>query len=299
MLSKMITVFTPTYNRAYILHKCYDSLCKQTCNRFEWLIVDDGSTDDTEIKVMEWIKEKKINIKYVKQNNSGKHIAHNRGVIECESEIFVCVDSDDFITNNAIEEIYNQWKYVEFDDNLAGIIALKGYSEEKPISSRIPNDILKSSIFNLYDKYRFKGDAMLVFKTSILKENLFPHIPGEKFMTEAVIYDKISRFYEMHLLDKVLYICEYLSDGYTSNISNVRKSNPQGHMLYLYQRICFANSFKDRCKAYSYYLSGCFEIKNIKYIKNLEHKYLIPLCIPKSIIIYLKPKIKRMLLKSS
>ena len=96
-MKKRMTVFTPTYNRAYILPKLYDSLCQQTVKSFEWLIVDDGSVDNTQELVEKWIEEKKIEIRYFKQANGGKQRAHNLGVEKSKEEIFVCVDSDDYV----------------------------------------------------------------------------------------------------------------------------------------------------------------------------------------------------------
>ena len=117
----MITVFTPTYNRAYILPRLYKSLLRQTNKQFEWIIVDDGSTDNTEEKVNNWIKENKIKIKYYKQENQGKMIAHNKGVEKSEGELFVCVDSDDYLTDNAIEIITKKWLKVRKINDCIGI----------------------------------------------------------------------------------------------------------------------------------------------------------------------------------
>ncbi|MBS6509121.1 MAG: glycosyltransferase family 2 protein [Paraclostridium bifermentans] len=297
MSNEVITVFTPTYNRGYIINKCYDSLCRQTNNNFEWLIVDDGSTDDTESIVNEWIKENKIKIRYVKQKNSGKYIAHNRGVLECNTGIFVCVDSDDYLTDDAIEKIYKQWKYVDTDEKLAGIIAGKGYSANDVVGTRMPKGINKCSMFDLYDKYKFKGDATMIFKTSVLKDNLFPEIEGENFITEAVIYDKISRTYDMYLYDEILYICVYLPDGYSKNIDKIHRNNPKGYLLFLSQRIEFAKNQEEKQKAYAYYIAGCMTIGQTGAIKELDDKSAVRKAMPRAFKIYIKPKIKRVLVK--
>lgn len=287
-----ITVFTPTYNRAYTLSKCYESLCSQDNKNFMWLIVDDGSTDDTELIVRQWITENKINIKYIKQRNNGKQAAHNTGVLACSTNIFVCVDSDDILTINSIQRIYDKWEEINKDEHVAGLIALKGYSASKPLKSEIPHQVQLCSIFDLYDKYKFKGDTMLVFKTEVLRENLFPSFDGEKFVTEAVIYDRISQKYKMYLLNEVLYLCEYLPDGYSANIKEVLKNNPKGYMYFLLQRIEFAKTFKAKYKASAYYIAGSWSINKRINFKKIENKFIMSLSFPKAIIIYIKPLIK-------
>lgn len=297
MDENLVTVFTPTYNREYILDKCYKSLCSQLNKNFQWLIVDDGSVDHTEKLINYWIQENKISIKYIKQINGGKHLAHNTAITACRTEIFVCVDSDDYLTEDAVDEIYRNWEYVKSDNNLAGIIALKGFSKMQPVRTRMPRDVKKSSIFDLYDKHNFKGDTMLIFKTSILKEYLFPIFEGEKFVTEATIYDKISQKYSMLLVDKILYLCEYLSDGYSQNLLSVHKSNPKGYMFYLSQRVEYANDFKSRYKASSHYIAGCIRIGKLNYLKFCKYKFISTIAFPKSIIIYVKPFIKSKILR--
>src|SRR5690554_282230 len=125
---KRLTIFTPTYNRGDLIVRVYRSLCQQTCKNFEWLIVDDGSTDHTRTIVAQWIKDKKINIRYIYQQNGGKMRAHNTGVKNSNTELFLCVDSDDYLVENAVEEISDLWCRVK-NEKISGIVALKGYDE--------------------------------------------------------------------------------------------------------------------------------------------------------------------------
>ena len=126
MSEQKVTVFTPAYNRAYTLGRLYESLLKQTDKRFCWLIVDDGSTDQTEELVSNWIKENRIDIEYYKQENQGKPAAHNTGVELTKTELFTCVDSDDYLTDNAVGEILNAW-----ERKTDGCIGILGYIERK------------------------------------------------------------------------------------------------------------------------------------------------------------------------
>ncbi|HFK1710008.1 glycosyltransferase family 2 protein [Bacillus mycoides] len=292
-----LTIFTPTYNRGYIIRQCYESLCRQSNKNFVWLIVDDGSTDNTEQIINSFINEDKIKIIYFRQKNSGKHVAHNTGVLMCETEIFVCVDSDDYLSDDAVQLIYDTWDKVGNDKSLAGIVALRGKSHNELLGTPMPDNIEKSSIFDLYDKYKFKGDTILVFKTDILKKYLFPVFEGEKFVTEAVIYDQISQEYDMALLNRVLYFCEYLDDGYSKNILSIHKKNPKGYMFFLERRIENAKDLKSKYKAVAYYISGCLEVKNISYYMNCSYRFLKIISIPQGVLIYIKPHIKRKLVK--
>lgn len=292
-----ITVFTPTYNREYVLFQCYNSLCRQTNKNFEWLIVDDGSTDKTENTIQKWIAENKISIKYIKQKNSGKHIAHNTGVHSCDTDIFVCVDSDDYLVDNAIQVILENWDTVEDNNKIAGIIGLRGSSLTEPLGTRMPPNIKKCSINDLYYKYRFKGDTVLAFKTEILKKYLFPSFEGEKFVTEAVIYDQISQNYEMTLLDNILYICRYLPDGYSMNFLKLHKRNPEGYKYYLRQRIDFANSIKAKINGYSNYVAGCWRVGHRAEKIKEYNKLLYLTSLPYALYIHIKFNLKNKLIK--
>ncbi len=232
---KKITIFTPTFNRAVTLQRLYDSLCGQTNQSFVWLIVDDGSTDGTQFLVKNWKEENKIEIQYFKQKNSGKSVAHNRGVEKCNTELFVCVDSDDYLVENAVEVIENNCSKLN-DDNVAGLVASRLMVDER-------NDVLENHSFlwvglsSLKDLYRkgFRGETTIVFKTNVIKKYQFPEILGEKFITECFIYDQIDQKYLYLLLDKPLVVCEYLPDGYTSNLKSLKMANPKGYALYYNQ----------------------------------------------------------------
>ena len=139
-MKKGITVFTPTFNREGYLTKLYNSLLNQKFNNFEWVIVDDGSTDGTKLIVGEFIKENKININYIYQKNEGKHIAFNNGVKNAQYELFMCIDSDDYMTDDAVEKIVNFWNKNR-KRGLAGFVALDAYQNGEVIGTRLPENI--------------------------------------------------------------------------------------------------------------------------------------------------------------
>lgn len=241
----MVTIFTPTYNRAKLLKRIYNSLKYQTNSNFEWLIVDDGSVDDTRTVVQEWIDESIIKIKYIYQENGGKHIAFNTGVKNASGELFFCVDSDDYLPEYCVKEIIDAFNSVK-DDKIAGIIGLKTDNDENLLSKIFPVGVTQTTMYELVKKYKCYGEKSLVYKTDILKKYPYPEIENEKFIGECVVYDKIDRNYEMLLLNKILTICEYQPDGLTNRIFINMLKNPTGYKIYHSQRIDMACSLKER-----------------------------------------------------
>ena len=230
-----LTVFTPTYNRRELLKRAYKSLKDQTCKEFCWLIVDDGSTDDTKTAVDEWISEGVIPIEYRYCENGGKMRAHNRGVKECKTEWFLCLDSDDRLVPDAVESIIKCIGGID-DDSCAGIIAHKGRSEKELLSGvDFPKGIEKTTLYGLYLK-GFKGETTLVFRTEVLRKYPFPEIEGEKYVPEDYIYDRIDAEYEYIVFDRILTVCELMSEGYTDSVRRLKENNKQAWYLYYEQR---------------------------------------------------------------
>lgn len=229
MGSKSLTIFTPAYNRAYTLPKLYESLVAQTSKDFIWLIVDDGSTDNTKDLVSKWQTEGKIEIEYYYQDNGGKQRAMNLGFQKASTELFDCVDSDDYMKENAVADIIDFWNKNK-DKKIAGIISLRGKSETVPLSgSYFPKDVYSIHFFDLYEKYGFKGDTNLIYCTDILKQYPYHVFPGEKFIGESAQYLQIDESYKMLLLNEICVVCDYRNDGYTKNVAKLLKNNPQGY----------------------------------------------------------------------
>ena len=287
-VKKRITVFTPTYNRAYILNQLYESLERQTNKLFQWIIVDDGSTDNTREIVKSWINEGTIKIYYYKQENGGKQRAHNKGVELCDTELFICVDSDDYLTENAIETFISTWDNINNKQEISGIVALKGKDVDTPIGTWMPSKIELSTLNSLYNKYKFRGDTALLFRTEILKKFPFFVVEGEKFIGENYVYNQIDQQYSLYLLNKILYICKYLEDGYTTNIRRLTKNNPKGYMVLNKQRILLSKTIKNKYFNTIRYMVGCILSKEEHPIKNAPYKVFATLAyLPALIICFL------------
>lgn len=239
----LVTIFTPTYNRAYTLPKLYDSLCQQTCKDFIWLIVDDGSTDGTQSLISQWTTKADFPIVYHKQKNGGKMRAHNRGVSLCTTPLFVCVDSDDCMRTAAIASIVAHWETIEKNGTIAGMIAYCSICQDDGnfmIRCKFPFQGI-STIRQLYNR-GFFGDTTLVFKTEVIRCHPFLEIEGEKFSTESYAYEQIDRSYSYLLVNESWKLCTYMPDGYTQNEKRLYRENPKGWAYYYNQRVAYAPS---------------------------------------------------------
>lgn len=284
-MKPILTIFTPTYNRGYILHRLYESLIKQTNKNFVWLIVDDGSSDNTQEIIKKWKEDNYIEIEYIKQHNQGKHIAHNTAVDNCKTELFFCVDSDDYLLDNTVEDIYSDYCNIQ-DKNIAGIVSIKMTEKRDPVGTDMPIGIKYSSLSDLYEKYKFKGDTALVFKTEILKVYKFPKINGEKFVGEEYIYCQIDENYKLFISNNKYYICEYLDDGYTNNIFKLIANNPRGYMELKKTKLKVSQNLKIKYKSAALYLVGGWLSKERRIIFNSPNKLITVLSIPLAIVVY-------------
>ena len=235
---KRLTVFTPAYNREKLLPRLYDSLVNQTCKDFVWLVVDDGSTDNTRELIESYKAQNEIEIEYIYRENGGKMRAHNDGVRNAKTPFFLCVDSDDYLVKDAVFTLLSVAdKYdIENSANLAGIISHKGESETKLLSGvNFKEGTDKSTLYNLYLN-GFKGETTIMFLTKVIAKYPFPEIEGEKYVPEDYIYDKIDCDFEYIILDKITTVCELVSEGYTDSVIKLKKSNPKAFYLYYKQR---------------------------------------------------------------
>lgn len=235
-MSAEVTVFTSTYNRGYIIHNLYESLRRQTNKNFEWIVIDDGSVDNTEILFHQWIFEDNgFEIKYYKVENGGKHRAINKAVNMASAESFFIVDSDDYLVDEAIEKVIEWFGSIREDDSFVGISGLRGFSKNEPVGGWPNYEEEYVDAPNLdKKKYHLLGDKAEVYKTSVLKKFPFPCFENENFITEAVVWSKIGKEgYKIRWFKEVIYICEYREDGLTQAGHMKFVNNPKGYMEYL------------------------------------------------------------------
>lgn len=246
-----LTIFTPTYNRAYTLKRLYNALCMQTSYDFEWIVIDDGSTDETGVFFEQWIKENRIELRYTYKENGGKASAYNMAVEQARGNLFVCVDSDDYLVNNAVETVISHWKrdsIMEYKgQHIIGQIYFRVNNEGIPFTQYSGNEMY-STLLGFYRQYGLSGDTMLVYDINIVKKYKFSVFKGEKFVPESMIYDQYDGEGILHIYKNGLYIGEYLPDGYTASIKRLNAMNPNGYRAFILQRIKIENKTRHHDK---------------------------------------------------
>ena len=230
----VFTVFTPTYNRAYILHRVYESLKAQTYRDFEWLIVDDGSTDNTWELVKQWQKEADYPIRYLYQENNGKYIAWNHGVREAKGELFLCFDSDDACVPEALERFKYHWDSIAENkkEDFSSVVCLCKSRKGELIGSKFPQEITDSDYLEIQYKFKVKGDKWGFDKTEVLKRFPFPVIESETLIGEGVVWNALARNkFKTRFVNETLLFKQYLPDGLSIMANAAPSKNALGTAL--------------------------------------------------------------------
>ena len=286
-MSKVLTIFTPAFNRAYTLNKCYESLKNQTVKDFKWLIVDDGSTDNTKDLVNEWICEGILDITYKYQENQGMHGAHNTAYKLIDTELNVCIDSDDYMPNDAVEKIINFWENNEIDKDIAGFIGLDAYGDGSIIGDSFPETLRKTTLFEINNKHKIQGDKKIVYRSEVSKKYPYPLYKDEKYVGLAYKYYKIDEDYKLLTMNEVLCIVEYMEDGSSLNMFSQYLKNPRGFTFYRIEnmknsRATLSFKFKENI----HYVSSSLISKNKTFIKESPCKGLTILSLPFGYLLY-------------
>ncbi|MGL5903372.1 MAG: glycosyltransferase family 2 protein [Cetobacterium sp.] len=286
-MSKKITVFTPTYNRAYTLHRCYESLLRQTSKEFVWVVIDDGSTDNTRELVKSWIDENKVEIRYYYQKNLGMHGAHNKAYEVIDTELNVCIDSDDYMTDDAIENILESWKGFEKNQKICGIVALDIFLNGEIVGDKFSENLKIAKYFDIYKVHKIKGDKKFIYRTELIKQNPYPIFEGEKYVGLDYKYMKLDEYYSLGLINEAVCIVEYLQDGSSLNMFRQYKNNPKGFAFYRVQNM--KNTKGDlnyRFKESIHYIASSLISKNRKFLKETPCKILCILALPFGYCLY-------------
>ena len=276
-----LTVFTPLYNRIKTLKRTYKSLQNQTCKDFVWLIVDDGSTDNPYEEIKNWLNEDNgFEIKYIYKENGGMHTAHNTAYENIDTELNVCIDSDDYMPNNAVELIIDCWNENK-DKGYAGIIALDfADSTKKVIGKELPADIDSTTLMGYYNNGGL-GDKKLIYRTDIIKNTPpYPVFEGEKYVALAYKYRLIDQNYKLLVVPEVLCNVEYQSDGSSNTMWSQYLKNPRGFAFW--RKVCmqYPISRKRLVMDCIHYCSSSQIAGNKKYIQESPKRLLTFFCTP-------------------
>lgn len=236
-----LTIITPTYNRESCLGACWESLRKQTCRDFQWLVVDDGSMDHTPA-IIEAIKQENPQycIDYIRKENGGKHTALNAAHPHIKGKYVVVLDSDDRLVPTAVEQILAGWRDFGNNPEVGQLIFLKGYSEEKPIcyvkNERTVVDTLAEPRIGITGR-----DCCDSFRGELFIKHPFPEFPGERFLGEGSSFFFIELESKGVYINRVIYLCDYREDGLTKAGRKMRLQNPRGgkfnSMTYMHPRL--------------------------------------------------------------
>lgn len=226
---KFITVFTPAYNRAYCIHKLYNSLKAQTNQSFKWLVVDDGSTDDTKELINRWIEEAILDIQYIYKPNGGMHTAHNTAYQNIDTELNVCIDSDDYMPIDAIESIYIEWQKIKSYPKAAGMIGLDETTEGDLIGTTFKNEYQPTSLIDFYQNQKGSGDKKQVLRSILTKAYpAYPEYPEERLVPLDTLPTLICRDYYLIPVNRVWATVDYQQGGSSDTIVKQYFQSPKG-----------------------------------------------------------------------
>ncbi len=252
----LLTVFTPAYNRAHLLSRLYDSLCRQSSKDFCWLIVDDGSTDSTRELANGWVEDNKIPIRYVYKENGGMHSAHNVAYRMIDTELNICIDSDDYMPDDAVEKITKYWKKFGCDQ-VSGIVGLDADTKGNVIGTTFFANCKPITLTDFYHKGG-KGDKKLVYRTRVMKElPEYPEFKGERYV--GLVYKYLLADLQMPLLpfNEVLVHVDYQQDGSSNTMWKQYGRHPQGFAFLRRETMKYHPYFMERFKAAIHHISSC------------------------------------------
>lgn len=294
----LITIFTPTFNRGYILSQLFESLKKQTCKDFEWVIIDDGSSDNTSKIVDEFKNDQDLDfyINYIYKENGGKPRAINDGLKVAKGKYFFMVDSDDYLLENAIEKI-KKW-IVEIDDieNIVGVGAARAFPSMEYIKGVPPkvNDDGFVDATNLErKKYNLDADMCEAYKVDIFKKYPFKVWDNEIFSPEEIVLNEMALDgYKVRWHEDIIYICDYLEDGLTKGQWNLLKNNPMGYAMLYNHKLKYSPTIKEKIYNSVQLIALALIGRNFSYIFKSNDLFYTVLSIPLGMIIYLRRKVQ-------
>lgn len=283
-----ITVLTPTYNRVNTLPKLYESLCVQTSQDFQWLIIDDGSVDSTE-EYIKSLPKTKFAIDYYKKENGGKHTALNASHKHIKGELVVIVDSDDYLLPDAVEIISEEWKEYRHQECICGMSYSKGTEDGKHMTAEAKVDVYIDDHISYRINQHIGGDRCEVVRSDLFKKYPLPVFEGERFISEDMLWNTLGMEYKTVYRNKLVYICEYLEDGLTKSGRRLRLQCPNSMMTvtktYLIDRV----KLKKRIKATWLYIcyALCGKKSVVEIVKSSGQSFLTVTQLPFGIALYM------------
>ena len=276
-----ITVFTPTYNREHTLQRLYSSLQAQIFTDFEWLVIDDGSTDATQDLVKQWLTEKNsFLIRYYAKQNGGKHTAINLGLDKAQGELFFTADSDDYLTSDALHKVSHWVSTLPVDKKFCGVVGNWGHSVTETPNTIFEGQFRDGSLLERYPELSDKpidGERAFVFFTEIHRKYKYPEFNNENFMTEAVSWNRMAKDgYRVRVFNDIIYVYKFLPNGLTLSGSKIFIANPKGYALWLKEKaeLCNDNQFAKFKMYYGYFLTQKDKLSKKQIAENIGARNL-------------------------
>lgn len=284
-----LTVFTPTYNRAHTLTRTYQSLCRQTCRDFEWLIIDDGSTDNTSALVEQWKQENILPIRYIYQPNGGLYTGYNTAYLNIDSELCVCIDSDDFMPDDAVEKILRCWQ-TNGSKRYAGLMGLDFHLDNTPIGGFFPKDLREAWFMDLYTRKIHLGDTKPVLRTALMKQ-VAPMVgfPGEKNFNPVYMTIQVCDRYPLLLLNENLCFVDYQT-GVDSMSAGIWRQYINSPRSFQKQRILemqlVHTTWLNRVRVAIHYVASSIIARDRHWLQHSPRKMLTILVAPLGLLLY-------------
>ncbi len=298
---KTLGIITTTYNRDYCIHQVYESLKRQDCKDFMWLVIDDGSTDNTKKIIQKFIDEGIIEIKYIYHDNMGMTASRNVAYENIKTEINTIIDSDDWLEDGAVKRIIDFW-YENKNETIAGIIALNKKTDGDTIGGKLPKGINQCTLTDLHEKYKCKGDKKLIYRSDISKKYPYPRFEGEKVFPASYKFRLIDLEYEMLLMNEAVCIVDINESGLSFNVFEQYAKNANGFAFYRNEMMRISKNPLYIVKEAIHYISSSKFANNEYYIRDASRKVYVILCLPFGLLLHyyikntkrksLRPKIK-------
>lgn len=284
-MNHTLTVFTPAYNRAHTIGRTYESLCRQTCKDFEWLVIDDGSKDNTRELVEGWIAENRIPIRYIYQENQGMHGAHNTAYRNITTELNTCIDSDDYMPDDAVEKIITFWKE-HGSEKYAGIVGLDIKEDGSIIGDKFPENLFQTTLSGYYQNGG-KGDKKLVYRTDVIqKYPEYPRFENERYFSLGYKYLLIDQDYQLLTLNEPLVVVDYQTDGSSFSMWKQYWNNPNGFRFLRKEHMTYYKSWKVKILSCVHYVAHTIRAGKCCELCSTPYPILTFLCIPFGMILY-------------
>lgn len=279
MNKPFLTVFTPAYNRAYTLPRTYESMKQQKNTDFIWLIVDDGSSDNTAELVKQWQSEQNgFEIRYIYKENGGMHTAHNTAYDLIDTELNTCIDSDDALAPDAVQIIFEAWEQVK-DRGYAGLLGLDAEFSGEVIGTGFPEGLTETTLGGYY-RNGGRGDKKLILRTDVVRQYpSYPIYEGERFVPLGSLYTMIDRDYLLSVLDAVVCLVEYMPDGSTHNMIRQYFRNPNGFRYGRLVSLTESQTMKRKLTIYVHYAAESI-LAGKPILRDVPNKLLGLLSIP-------------------